>query len=354
MNRLSRSLSRGTRMVAVAAGALLAVTACGSTKGHDAAGTAGSPAQVSIALGWTPNTDYTGIYVADSLGYFKKQGISLKVIPYASTAPETLVAHGTADFGFSYQAGVAYAKAAGHDVIGVFAPDQKGTYVIGVRSDRADIASPKDLDGKTYAGFGTPDELPELQSVIRHDGGRGTFNHVTLNTSAYDAVYNGKADFTISVATWEVLQSKLVGKPMKSFKLTDYGFPDQYSNLIVSSSKYLTAHADLARRFLAATQQGYAYAADHPQEAAKILIAANPSVFPKPDLVYQSQAALAAGGYLRNAKGQVGTQSASLWSSYGDFLYGNGLLVDGDGKKLAAKPDWSTYYTNDYLPAGSR
>lgn len=340
---------RTARSTALAALLLLAVTACGSSgDGGDDAKSAAS--EVSIALGWTPNTDYTGVYVADKLGYFADQGLKLKVIPYASTAPETLVEHGTADFGFSYQAGVAYAQAGGHDVVSVLAPNQKGTYVIGVRADRDDIKSPKDLDGRTYAGFGTPDEGPELKYVIQKDGGKGTFKNVTLDTSAYEAVYNGKADFTISVVTWEVVQAKLVGKPMKTFNLTDYGFPDQYSNLIATSQKYLKAKGDEARKFLAAVQKGYSYAADHPKEAAQILIDANKSAFPNPELVYQSQQALVDGGYLRDDKGQVGYQSAEHWSAYGDFLYGNGLLSDANGKKLTAKPDWTTYYTNDYLP----
>ncbi|MFD0689729.1 ABC transporter substrate-binding protein [Actinomadura fibrosa] len=342
---------RTARLGALTAALLLAVAACGSSGDGEETASGGKPlTEVSVALGWTPNTDYTGLYVADRLGYLKAEGVKLKIIPYASTAPETLVERGTADFGYSYQAGVAYARAGGHDVVGVFAPDQKGTYVIGVRADRADIASPKDLDGKTYAGFGTPDEVPELKHVIKRDGGTGTFKNVSLNTAAYDAVYGGKADFTISVSTWEVIQARLVGKPMKTFKLTDYGFPDQYSTLLASSRKYLNGNGPRAKGFLSAVQKGYLYAADHPKEAARILIDANKTAFPNPQLVYQSQQALVDGGYLKDADGKVGYQSAALWTAYGDFLFANGLLVDGTGKKLTARPDWSTYYTNEYLP----
>lgn len=312
-----------------------------------------SPANVSVALSWTPNTDYTGLYVAQAKGYFADEALKVKVLPYGSTAPETLVSRGLADFGFSYQAGTAYAHAAGADVISVFAPDQKGTYAIGVRADRSDIASPKDLDGKIYAGFGTPDEGPELQYVIKSAGGKGEFRAVTLNTSAYEALYAGKADFTIPVVTWEGVEAKLVGKPMKTFAFTDYGFPEQYSILLASSSKYLTANRDVAKRFIAALTKGYAYAADNPADAAKIVIDTNPGVFTNPQLVTESQALLASGGYLKDANGNVGQQDPALWSKYGTFLYSNGLLADGDGKKLTVEPDWTTYYTNDYLPTGS-
>jgi ABC-type nitrate/sulfonate/bicarbonate transport system substrate-binding protein len=294
------------------------------------------------------------MYVAQALGYYTKAGIDLKIIPYASTAPETLVAHQVADFGYSYQAGVAYARAAGHDIVSVFAPDQGGTYAIGVRANRTDITSPKDLDGKVYAGFGTPDEKPELRYVIRHAGGTGTFTEYILNTASYDAVWSGKADFTIPVVTWDGVQAALAGKPMKYFSFTDYGFPDQYSVLIATSNAYLHAHPSVARAFLAATAAGYAYAAHHPRAAAALVIKENPGAFPNPQLVYRSQALLASGGYLTTASGQVGTQSAATWTKYGNFLYDNHLLTDSAGHPVTAPPTWSDYYTNAYLPTADQ
>ena len=352
-------------VLAAAAAATAALAACGtsSTSSAPSSGPAAgapsgnpsaAPADVSIALSWTPNTDYTGVYLAQARGYFADAGLTVKIVPYASTAPETLVSKGAADFGFSYQAGVAYAKTAGADIVSVFAPDQKGTYAIGVKADRADIATPKDLDGKIYAGFGTPDEGPELKYVIKQAGGTGEFRSVTLNTSAYEALYAGKVDFTIPVVTWEGVQARLAGKPIKTFALTDYGFPDQYSVLIASSRKYLAANPDVAKRFLAAVTKGYAEAADRPAEAATAIVAAFPKDFPNPQLVTESQQLLASGGYLKNAKGQVGTQDPAYWKRYGGFLFTNGLLADAQGAKLTTEPDWTTYWTNDFLPQESR
>jgi ABC-type nitrate/sulfonate/bicarbonate transport system substrate-binding protein len=307
---------------------------------------------VSVALDWTPNTNHTGIYVAQKLGYYSAAGIDVKILPYASTAPETLVGHRKADFGFSYSAGVAFARAAGEDVTSVFAVLQHTALEIGVRADRSDITTPKDLDGKTYAGFGTPDEKPLLQSVIRAAGGTGSFRDVTLNTSAYDAVYRGKADFTLPLATWEVIQARLAGKPLKTFKLSRYGVPPEYSSLIASSNAYLEANPSLARRFLAATARGYRYAADHPRAAAAILIAANKQVLTQPELVYES-AGLMARSYYRDASGGVGRQTLGLWKGYVGFLFAHHTLTDADGHKLTRAPSYASYFTNAYLPRQS-
>jgi ABC-type nitrate/sulfonate/bicarbonate transport system substrate-binding protein len=308
--------------------------------------------RVSVALDWTPNTNHTGIYVAQKLGYYKAAGIELKVLPYANTAPETLVSHGKADFGFSYSAGVAFARGAGADVSSVFAVLQHTALEIGVRADRTDIRTPKDLDGKIYAGFGTPDEKPLLQTVIRNAGGKGVFKDVTLNTSAYDAVYRGKADFTLPLATWEGIQARLVGKPLKTFKLARYGVPPEYSALIASSAAYLRAQPEVARRFLAATTRGYQYAADHPRAAAGILLAANKQVLTQPQLVYES-AELMAKSYYKDRAGRVGTQTPGVWKGYVQFLFTAGVLTDADGKKLRRAPDTSQYFTTAYLPRRS-
>lgn len=341
--------SKLLKITAVSLAAVL--VGCGSDSNsttHSAAPT-GQPKTVTVALSWTPNTDYTGIYAAQAAGNYRERGINLKIIPYASTPPETLVSAGKADIAFSYQAGLTYSRAGGSDLVSIFVPDQKNAYAIGVSADRKDIKSPKDLDGKTYAGFGTPDEGPELTSIIKAAGGKGTFKTVTLNTSAYEAVNSGAADFTIPVVTWEGVEAKQSGKPMKYFRFEDFGFPQQYSVLLAASQKWLNGNDSTARAFVEATAMGYKFAADHPVDAAKLMVAANKSSFKNPKLVTDSQLLLAKGGYLTTPDGKVGVQSASQWEKYGHFLFANKLLSGPNGKPLKAEPNWSQFWTNRYL-----
>lgn len=337
-----------TTLIAAAAVAVV-VSGCGSS---DSADQSEAKAPVSIALDWTPNTNHIGIFVADQLGYYKDEGLKIKILPYASTQPETLVALGKADFAVGNQAGIAYARASGQDVLQVMANIAKTQYAIGVGAGNSAIKSPKNLDGKTYAGFGTPDEGPELKYVIKADGGTGVFKTITLNTTAYEAVYDGSADFTIAVTTWEGIQAKLIGKPMRFFEFTDYGFPAQYSSVIESSNKYLNANSGTAKKFLAATQKGYRYAQSHPAEAAKLLVKANPQTIKDANLAQQSALMLASDGYYKGAGGKIGPVDPAIWSKYGSFLYSSKLLTGANGKPLTSEPDWSTYYTNDFLPGG--
>lgn len=339
-------MHRRTALSAIAATALLAVTGCSA---DSTAAAKDGTTTVTLALDWTPNTNHTGIYVAQAKGWFKAAGINVKIVPYGSTAPETLIANHKADFGISYQEGITTARAAGQDITSVYAVTQKTDVTIAVRADRDDIATPKDLDGKTYAGFGAPYEKPLLQKVIQNAGGKGDFKQVTLNTSAYAALYAGQADFAMPMPTWEGLEAKLSGKPLKNFQLSDYGFPAIYSTLVASSDQFLKKNPELAKKFLAAVDKGYRYAAEHPSQAADLLISANKSVLTNTKLVKESEALLAK-EYYKGTDGSIGTQSAARWQAFADFEYKAGLLVDANGKKLTSTPKASTFFTNAYLP----
>ena len=341
-----KQLSKVSMITLIAAAlSIAAVSGCGSSQ---QSGSSSTP--VSVALDWTPNTNHIGIFVAEQLGYYKDDGLNVKILPYANTAPETLVSRGKADFGVGNQAGIAYARASGQDVLQVMANIAKTQYAIGVGAGNSSIRSPKNLDGKTYAGFGTPDEGPELKYVIKADGGSGQFKTITLNTTAYEAVYNNSADFTIAVTTWEGIQARLLGKPMRFFEFTDYGFPVQYSSVIESSNKYLNANPETAKKFLSATQKGYQYAQDNPVEAAKLLVKANPQTIKDAKLARESAVLLASDGYYKGAGGKIGPVDPEIWEKYGSFLYSSKLLTGQNGKPLASEPDWSKFYTNDYLP----
>jgi ABC-type nitrate/sulfonate/bicarbonate transport system substrate-binding protein len=347
-----------TRRSLVALGVGAGVTALTAWGGGRTSGTSTTQAandgvemaDVSLALDWTPNTNHTGIFVAQQLGYFAQRGINLSIVPYGSTAPETLISTHKADFGISYQDGLTEAAVAGGDILSVFAITQKTDVCIGVRADSA-IKNPAQLDGKVYAGYGGPMEVPMLQYVIRAAGGTGEFRDVTLNTDAYQALYAGQADFAMPEPTWEVLQAAMVGKPLRTFDVTEYGFPAIYSAIIASSNHYLSGNADVAKRFLAAIEEGYAYATAHPTEAANLLIQANESVLGTQTELVMKSAQLEASQYYKDSDGRIGYQSALRWQQLTEFMFKNGILTDASGKAIKAAPKVSTLFTNDYLPA---
>ena len=348
---------RRRAVVATVLTALLTVLAAcssgtGGTGPSAAAGSpsagAGAPTTIRFALDWTPNTNHTGLYVALQQGWFADAGLDVQILPYNTALPETIIDAGNAEFGISFQDSTTVAQSSGANLVSVMAVLQHWATAIGVRADRADLTSPKDLDGKTYAGFGGSTEEPLLRTVIKDAGGTGDFTTVTLGTSAYEALYSGNVDFTIPFLAWEGIEAQHNGTPMKYFRYTDYGFPDAYSVVVIGNRGWLADHPDAARAFVQTLQRGYQFAADNPDAAAQMLMDANPGAFPDPSLVTESQELLAS-TYLKDADGRVGPQTLAQWSGYGKFLYDNGLLIGPDGAPLTAEPDYSTLFTDDYL-----
>ena len=316
----------------------------GASSSHAPLGT------VRLALDWTPNTNHTGFYVAAANGWYGDAGVDFQVLPYGTTAPEALVGAGQAECGISFQDSMTFAVAAGAPIVSVMAILQHTAQVIAVL-DTSTIARPRDLDGRTYAGFGYPNEEPTLKAVIKADGGKGTFKTVTLDTAAYDALYAKRADFVIMFTAWEGVEAKERGIGIRTFAFDDYGFPDFYQVVLACNRDWLAAKPELARAFLAATVRGFQLAATDPDAAAALLIAQNPGVFDgNPKLPVDSARFLASSGLLTDESGQVGRQTLATWQGYSGFLFAQHLLTGADGKPLKTAPDYGSLFTNDYLP----
>lgn len=315
-----------------------------------AAPSADAQESVAVALDWTPNTNHVGLYVAQAQGWYEEAGLDVEILPYADTSSGTLVASGVAEFGVLSSIGFYTQRAAGADLVATFAVVQHETGRLVFDAGRDDIATPADLDGLTYAGFGSDWEDALITTIIRAAGGEGDFEIVTLGTSAYEALAAGRVDFTLEVVTWEGVNAELQGRPQRAFRYADYGVPDQHTTFIGATGAWLEANPETAEAFLAATRRGYAFAAENPEAAAEILIEATSGMLSNPELIHASMQALVDGGYLTDAGGRVGTIDAGKVEAIAGFLFEAGILRDGNGDVLTEKPGVSQWFTNAYLP----
>lgn len=305
--------------------------------------------KVNVALDWTPNTNHIGLFVAREKGFYADAGLDVELLPYADTSASTLVSNRVANFGVTGPISLMTQRAAGADLKAVFAIVQTETGRLVFNAERTDISSPRDLDGKTYGGFGSDWEKALIGTIIRHDGGKGEFETVTLGTSAYEALANGAVDFTLEVYTWEGVRAELNGKHQRAFRYDDYGVPDQHTTLLASSGAFLDKNPETAARFVQATRRGYAFAVENRDEAATILVEANKGMLTDHAFIRASLEALVDGHYLARADGTIGEMDPAKMDAIGGFLFTSGILRDANGTQLAARPDFTASYTNQFF-----
>ena len=348
-----RALARASVVLGALASFALVLASCGSTPSSSGTGAttySGPVTPVTLALDWTPNTNHTGIYVALAKGWYKQHGIDLTLLPYsASVAPEQFVGTNKADFGISFAEAVTSSRAANVPLVSVAAVIQHNTSaLVTLKSSGLDTVA--SLAGKRYAGFGAPYEQPLIQQMLTCAHAPSTnFQNVTTQLDPIDALKSKQFDFAWIYMGWEGIQAQRAGIQLNVFPITQYCVPDYYTPVIVSSEAYLKAHGDVAKRFLAATVQGYDYAIQHPKDAADLLIKQAPAgTFDDTGLVYASQDYLSP-LYAQGTK-CWGQQKLSAWTNYPRFMYQTGSLSDANGKPLSQPPDYAAAFTDQYLP----
>jgi ABC-type nitrate/sulfonate/bicarbonate transport systems, periplasmic components len=295
--------------------------------------------KVTFTLDWTPNTNHTGIFVAKDKGYFKEEGLDVDIIQPGQSTAEQLVAAGSAQFGISYQEGVTFSRLQNLPVVSIAAVIQHNTSAF-AWPDTKGIKSPKDFEGKKYAGWGSPVEEATLKAIMEKY--KADYSKVTiLTTGATDffATTEKDADFAWIYYGWDGIASKVKNKPINYVLLKDEDKAlDYYTPVIITNENMISQKSDLVKKFMKAVAKGYDYAAKNPDDAAGILLKNAPEL--DKALVMESQKWLSP-RYKDDAK-EWGFQKKEVWSNYTDWLLSKGLIE----KTL----DVDKAFTNDFLP----
>lgn len=316
------------------------VLLAGCAAGNDA-GKAENIQKVKLVLDWTPNTNHTGIYVAQEKGFFEEKGIELEILQPPEGGAESLVASGGGDFGISFQDTISasWAKDDPLPVTAVAAILQHNTSGLLSLKEKG-IDSMGKLSGHNYATWNSPVELAMIQTMVEDDG--GDFSKVELIPSTVTdivAALNSNVDSVWVYYGWDGIAAENAGLETNYIPFIE-SHPefDYYSPILIANNDYLEKNGDTAKKVLAAIAKGYDYAAENPEEAAKILLKASPEL--DEAMIVKSQAYLSK-QYKDEGK-PFGVIDAKRWNDFYAWLYENNLL------EKEIPEDFG--FTNAYLP----
>ncbi|MBQ7372817.1 MAG: ABC transporter substrate-binding protein [Blautia sp.] len=301
--------------------------------------------KITFCLDWTPNTNHTGLYAAQALGYYEEAGLDVEIVQPPESSSALMCAAGQAQFAIEAQDTMA-ASLDLDEPLGITAVAgilQHNTSGILSRSGDG-ITSPKGLEGKTYSTWESPIELAMIQYVMEQDG--GDFDQVTLIpndiTDEPAALAAHQTDAIWVFYGWGGINAEVEDVAVDYWNFSDISQElDYYTPVIIANNAFLEEDPDTAKAFMEATAKGYAFAAENPIEAADMLIAGDStgSLAGTEDLVYASQEWISQ-QYIADAD-SWGTIDPARWDNFYKWLSDHALTahdLTGIG------------YTNDYLP----
>ncbi|MDD4334126.1 MAG: ABC transporter substrate-binding protein [Desulfotomaculaceae bacterium] len=315
---------------------LLLLMGCGNAK---ETGQKQDLKKVTVLLDWTPNTNHTGVYVAQQRGYYKEQGLDVEIVQPGEGSAAQLVAAGQAEFGFSYQEEVTIARTTGVPIKALAAVIQHNTS--GFASPAAkEIKTPKDFEGKKYGGWGSPAEEAMIRALMNGENADfASVEMINIGTADFFTSISRDVDFAWIFWGWTGIESEQKGIPLNFIRLTDYNDAlDFYTPLLIANDDMVKNNQALVSAFMKATAKGYTDCIREPREAGQILLDRVPEL--NKDLVMASQVYLA-GEYKGDAP-VWGQMTEQRWQKYAGWMYNQGLIE----KTL----DYQQAFTNEFLP----
>lgn len=322
------------------AGMLLGMTACGNNNTTapvaetDAETTAEAATdtelkEVNIVLDWYPNAVHAFIYDAIEKGYYAEEGIKVNIdFPSNANDAMSLTAAGKAEVGIYYVHDVILANANQDVPVKCFGTVTQAPLNIILSLKEKNINGPADLVGKTIGYSGS--EISEATVKSMMIGAGVEPEDVTLIDVGFDlmtSMTTGQVDATIGcMVNHEVPQMEKEGFEVSYFYPQEYGVPDNYELIFITSDDMIENDSETLAAFMRASERGFEDMKNEPEATLDILLAnQNAENFPlDKDVEMRSLEILLP--VMTDAEGRFGTQEASVWQENIDWMKAQGVL----------------------------
>jgi NitT/TauT family transport system substrate-binding protein len=270
-------------LTTVMMGAMLA--GCGSSSSSSSASASTSTSdgklqKVTLQLKWLPQSQFMGYYVAAAKGYYKDQGIDIKILPGGSDIiPEQNVNNGVADIGVTWVSSLMTYQAQGYELQEVAQVFQKSGLLLTSKKS-AGINSPADLKGKKVANWFGGNEYEVLALLKKYNLDKDKDLKLVQQDYTMDQLKEGSVDAASAMTYNEfglLLESGISKDNLNVIDMNKEGVAMLEDCLFVNS-KWAAKNKDLMARFLKASIKGWQDACKDPEAAGKSVYDINKSV----------------------------------------------------------------------------
>ena len=287
--------------------------------------------EINVVLDWYPNALHAFIYTAIQRGYYKEEGLDVKIqFPANENDALSLVAAGKAEIGLYYQ----------HDIIQAIANQDIGVKSLGAvvqsplniilsLSDK-NIQKPKDLEGKTVGYAGTALSEALVQTMMEaHGADFASVEMVNVGFELMSSMTTGNVDATIGcLVNHEVPQMEEEGFDVNYFMVNEYGIPDYYEAVFLSGNEMIENEPEVLAGFLRASAKGFADFQADTATCLKILLDnQDEENFPLSTTV-EEQSAKTLLPLMETSDAPFLSQTDENWQNNIDWMYEAGLIKE--------------------------
>lgn len=294
---MKHSTRRGIAAGAFAVTAALLLAACSSgDSGSDGGDSAdGELTPVKLQLQWLPQGQFAGYFAAVDQGFFEEEGLDVEIIPSGGDiVPQDALANGDVDYAIAWVPKVLGSIEQGAnltDIAQIF--QRSGTLQVSWAD--SGIESVADFEGKKIGSWGFGNEW-EIFAAMAAEGLDSTTVEIITQDFNMNAFLQGDIDAAQAMTYNEYAQLLETPNPdtgelyqPEDFNVISYEDTEgaMLQDAIWADTERLdsdTEYQETTVKFLKAVIKGWAFAAQNPEDAADITIAAGSGWGPSHEL----------------------------------------------------------------------
>ncbi len=297
MNHSRRRVATIGGLALVAALALTACSAGGggeSTPGEGGSGE-GELTPVKLQLQWLPQGQFAGYFAAQELGYFEEEGLDVEIIPSGGDiVPQDALANGDVDYAIAWVPKVLGSIEQGANLTNI-AQIFRESGTLQVSWADSGIDSVADFEGKKIGSWGFGNEW-EIFAAMAEEGLDSSTVEIITQDFNMNAFLQGDIDAAQAMTYNEYAQLLEAVNPdtgelyqPDDFNVISYQdtVGAMLQDAIWADTERLEsdeAYQETTVAFLKAVIRGWIYAAENPEEASEITIAAGSGWGPSHEL----------------------------------------------------------------------
>lgn len=353
MNHSRRRLATIGGLALAAALALTACSGSGGGTGETDGGGEGDLTPVKLQLQWLPQGQFAGYFAAQELGYFEEEGLEVEIIPSGGDiVPQDALANGDVDYAIAWVPKVLGSIEQGAnltDIAQIF--QRSGTLQVSWADSGIDSVA--DFEGKKIGSWGFGNEW-EIFAAMAAEGLDATTVQIITQDFNMNAFLQGDIDAAQAMTYNEYAQLLETPNPdtgelytPEDFNVISYEETEgaMLQDAIWADTERLESdeeYQETTVKFLKAVIKGWVYAAENPEEASEITIAAGSGWGPSHELWMVNET----NKLIWPSEGGIGIIDEAAWDK---TVAGALAAVNEAGAHLITEDPPATAWSNEWI-----